>query len=468
MDKNIFKKISQIVGSKHCTIAPEDLHCYSYDASRQTLLPEIVAFPGSSSQVADLLRLASEHRFPVIARGAGSGMTGGALPVQGGLILACSRLNRIIEIDQANMIAIVEPGVITGDFQRELRKAGLFYPPDPASLKFCTMGGNVGEGAGGPSAVKYGVTKDFIMGLEIILASGEVLHTGTRTEKGVVGYDLTRLFVGAEGTLGVITKIITRLLPLPEHKETFLITSTALATATSLVAEILNRGITPCTLEYLDRTALRAVASLLPAPFPPEVEAILILELDGSLEEVKTQRDRLLQLMASAAHKDCTIEQAADEEQREQIWRARRAVSPASYQIAPHKISEDVVVPRTRIPDLVAFCEEIAREFDLKILTFGHAGDGNLHVNIMHDRDRTGEAQRAEQAKKRLFLRVIEMQGTISGEHGIGITKAPYLGLELDPVAINTMLAIKQLFDPHNILNPGKIFPKQLPETKPS
>lgn len=460
MDKNIIKKIRRIVGEKHYSTAPEDLHCYSYDASRQTFLPEAVAFPDSSEQVADLLRLASEHNFPVIARGAGSGMTGGSLPVRGGLILACSRLNRIIEIDQDNMVAIIEPGVITGDFQRELRRAGLFYPPDPASLKFCTIGGNVGEGAGGPSAVKYGVTKDFIMGLEVVLANGEILNTGTRTEKGVVGYDLTRLFVGAEGTLGIITKIITRLLPLPEHKETFLITSTSLTRATGLVAEILNQGITPCTLEYLDRTALSAIANLLPAPFPPEVQAILILELDGSRKEVSEQHERLLQLITAEEQKECTIQQATNEKEREQIWQARRAVSPASYQIAPHKISEDVVVPRTRIPDLVAFCEKLSREHELNILTFGHAGDGNLHVNIMHDRNQPGAAGRAEQAKKRLFKQVIKLEGTISGEHGIGITKAPYIGLELTPTAIRTMGAIKQLFDPHNILNPGKIFPQ--------
>ena len=460
MDKAIIKNIATLVGRENCTTSLEDLHCYSYDGTGKSFLPSIVVFPDSTAQIAGLLRLASTHLFPVVARGAGSGMTGGALPVQGGMVVALSRLNRILEIDRDNQIAIVEPGVITGEFQQEVKKVGLFYPPDPASLKFCTMGGNAAECAGGPSAVKYGVTKDFIIGLELVLASGEILTTGTRTEKGVVGYDLTRLFIGSEGTLGIITKIITRLLPLPEHKETFLISSTSLPQATRLVTEILSHNISPCTLEYMDRTALGLVAKMLPVPPEPDIQAMLLLEIDGSRTAVLEQTEHLHRLLAITPH--CTIRQATSKVERKELWRARRSISPATFQLSPHKISEDVVVPRSRIPELVDFTEKLARELDLTILTFGHAGDGNIHVNIMLDRDQEEQRQKGERARERLFRQVINLAGTLSGEHGIGITKSSFLPLELDATALKIMKQLKQLFDPLGILNPGKIFPSEL------
>jgi glycolate oxidase len=457
MNKDIIKKIAAIVGPGHCTTSLEDLHCYSYDGTRKTYLPEIVAFPDSTAQISALMRLASSHFFPVVARGAGSGMTGGSLPVQGGLVLAFSRMNRILEIDCDNQIAIVEPGVITGDFQQAVKKVGLFYPPDPASLKFCTMGGNAAECAGGPSAVKYGVTKDFIIGLEIVLANGEILTTGTRTEKGVVGYDLTRLFIGSEGTLGIITRITTRLIPLPEHKETFLIHSRSLHQATMLVAEILNCNIRPCTLEYMDRTALNLVAKLLPTPPPPDTQAMLLLELDGSRNAVQTETERLKSLLQTNAH--CTIRQAANETERQDLLLARRSISPATFQLSPDKISEDVVVPRSRISRLVEFTEEMALELGLTILTFGHAGDGNIHVNIMLDLTNEEQRRNGIIAKERLFRQVIALGGTLSGEHGIGITKSAFLPLELDATTLKIMQQLKKLFDPQGILNPGKIFP---------
>ncbi|MFH2122858.1 MAG: FAD-linked oxidase C-terminal domain-containing protein [Pseudomonadota bacterium] len=459
MHKDTLKKIAEIVGREHCTTSLEDLHCYSYDGTRKTFLPEVVVFPDSTDQVAALMRLASKHVFPVVARGAGSGMTGGSLPIKGGLVLALSRLNRILEIDRDNQIAIVEPGVITGEFQQEVKKLGLFYPPDPASLKFCTMGGNAAECAGGPSAVKYGVTKDFIIGLEVVLANGEVLRTGTRTEKGVVGYDLTRLFIGSEGTLGIITKIITRLIPLPEHKETFLISSTSLPQATALVAEILSNNIRPCTLEYMDRTALGLVAKMLPTPPAPDIQAILLLEIDGSRRAVREQTERLHTLLNTTPH--CTIRQATTDTEKWDLWQARRSIAPATFQLSPHKISEDVVVPRTRIPELVQFTEMLAQELDLTILTFGHAGDGNIHVNIMLNLDQEEQRHRGEIARERLFRQVIHLAGTLSGEHGIGVTKSKFLPLELSDTTLTVMRQLKTLFDPQGILNPGKIFPTE-------
>lgn len=403
------------------------------------------------------MRLASEHGFPVVPRGAGTGMTGGSVAVQGGLILALTRMNKILEIDENNQIAIVEPGVITGDLQNAVKKYGLFYPPDPASLKFCTLGGNAAECAGGPSAVKYGVTKDFIIGLEVVLASGEYLTAGTRTEKGVTGYDLTRLFIGSEGTLGIITKLIVRLLPLPEHKETFLITSTSLSRTTALVARILNSNIRPCTLEYMDRTAIGIVRDMLSSPPVPGTEALLLLEIDGDREIVERQVDRLKTLIDTEP--DCTCRQAADAAEVTELWQARRSISPATFNLRPHKISEDVAVPRTRIPELVAFTEELSRELNLIILTFGHAGDGNIHVNIMLDKENSDERARGEKAKDLLFRRAIALGGTLSGEHGIGISKAAFLPLELNETTISIMKGLKRFFDPQNILNPGKIFP---------
>ncbi len=457
MDKILFKEIINIVGRENCSQEIEELHCYSYDSSKQTFLPDAVALPDSADQVAALVRLASKHQFPIIARGAGSGTTGGALPIQGGLVLSCTRLNRILEIDTDNQIGIVEPGVITGVFQEQLKKHKLMYAPDPASLKFCTIGGNVAECAGGPSAIKYGVTKDSIIGLEVVIANGEILTTGGRTEKGVVGYDLTRLFIGSEGTLGIITKIITRLLPLPEHKETFLLVSTSLQKATELVAIILQQNILPCTLEYMDRTAIEVVSDLLPNPPASNVQAMLIIEIDGSKQQVAEQSKRLRLLTADQEH--CTLHQAKTEEEIKEIWMARRSISPASYKISPNKTSEDVVVPRSLIPELVHFCEKLSKDLNIKILTFGHAGDGNIHVNIMAADSSAQETKKAKEAKSALFHKVINMNGSLSGEHGVGITKSPYIDLELSETSIRIMRQIKQLFDPDNILNPGKIFP---------
>ncbi|MGV1100241.1 FAD-binding oxidoreductase [Thiovibrio sp. JS02] len=457
MNAATYQKLRQIVGMAHLTTVAEELACYAYDGSGREFLPAAVAFPASAAEVSRIMALAAATPFAVVPRGAGSGMTGGALPVAGGLVLAMNRLNRILEIDQANQIAIVEPGVITGEFRSEVAKLGLYYPPDPASLHFCTLGGNVAECAGGPSAVKYGVTRDYVLGLEAVLPDGRIIHTGVKTAKGVVGYDLTRLLVGSEGTLAVITKIIVRLLPAPAKRATFLVLCRDMVTATRLVAAILARH-TPCTLEYMDQTALEIVAGKLPFPLPSQTKALLLLELDGDPETLPIAGR---QLTAFLEHQEGIIEvrMAGGSEEAEQLWAARRAVSPAAFSLKPHKISEDVVVPRTRIPELVTCTERLAREHDLIIFTFGHAGDGNIHVNIMLDKDDPAEAAAAGEAKKRLFAEVLRLGGTLSGEHGVGITKADFLPLEIDRNTLLLMREIKKLFDPGNILNPGKIFP---------
>ncbi len=460
MDRHALKKLQAIVGEKYLTTAKEDLLCYSYDGTGMEYVPSGVAFPGSVEEVCSIMQLANETPFPVIPRGAGTGMTGGSLPVEGGLILAMSRLNRILEIDRENQVAVVEPGVITGQFQTAVKQEGLFYPPDPASSDFCTMGGNVAECAGGPSAVKYGVTRDYVLGLEVVLPDGRLMHTGVRTAKGVVGYDLTRLLIGSEGTLCVITKIIVKLLALPSHRKTYQVLTASLQQATSLVSEILNNNILPRTLEYMDRTALQVVEDFLPQELPPSTQALLLIEVDGDEHTVEEQGGKLLDMLADRQRYPEILEVrlAQNEQQVEDLWKARRSISPATFQLKPHKISEDVVVPRNKIPVLVNFTEKLSQELGITILTFGHAGDGNIHVNIMIDKDDPVEIEKGQSAKQKLFEHVMSLSGTLSGEHGIGLTKAPFLALELDDTALEVMQNLKRLFDPNNILNPGKTF----------
>jgi glycolate oxidase len=457
LSKTTIKSLQAIVGVANVSVTPEELLCYAYDGTALEYPPAAVVFPGSSAEISRIMKLANQVPFVVVPRGAGTGMTGGALAVQGGVVLAMNRLNRILEIDIANQIAVVEPGVITGQFQAEVQRLGLFYPPDPASAAFCTMGGNVAECAGGPSAVKYGVTRDYVRGLELVLPDGRLLATGVRTAKGVAGYDLTRLFVGSEGTLGIITRITVSLLAAPAARQTFLVLCASMAQATTLVAKILAHH-QPCTLEYMDTTALRIVAHTLPEQLPAATKALLLLELDGEMASLATQSQALMTFLATCPDL-VAVRQAADPAEVAALWAARRAISPAAFSLRPHKLSEDVVVPRTRIPELVAFTEELGERLGLTIFTFGHAGDGNIHVNIMLDRAKADEVTKATLAKEQLFAKVLALGGTLSGEHGIGITKAAYLPMELGPVAMAVTRAIKDLFDPNGVLNPGKIIP---------
>lgn len=450
--------LKKIVGPDQLLTALEDLHCYSYDGTGQEFLPEAIVLPDTTWQISQIMQIASEKKFPVVVRGAGSGMTGGSLPTSGGLVVAMARMNRILEIDKDNQIAVVEPGVINDQFRQKLKKQGLYYPPDPASMKFCTIGGNVAECAGGPSAVKYGVTRDYVLGLEIVLADGRIIETGVRTAKGVVGYDLTRLFVGSEGTLGIITKIILKVIARPSARQTFLVLGSSLQQVTSLVCRIMASH-QPCTLEYMDRTAISIVKPLLPFSVPEKTAALLLIEVDGDEASVKVQTEQLQHFLSKQADL-IDVRMAATQEEVDHLWQARRSISPAAFQLKPDKISEDVVVPRNSISQIVSYTEKLGKKHQLTIFTFGHAGDGNIHVNIMLDRENIKEVHAAQAAKKSLFEEVIRLSGSLSGEHGIGVTKSDYLPLEVTPVTLTVMQQIKQLFDPENILNPGKIFPQ--------
>ncbi len=452
----LLHQIANIVGKENLLEQLEDRCSYGYDASRLKGIPDFVVFPADVHQVAQLVKLANREHLAVYPRGAGSGMVGAAVPGSGGMVICINRLNRILEIDPDNMLAVVQPGVVTGQLQKELLDYGLFYPPDPASLQFSTIGGNVAMCAGGPRAVKYGVTRDYVLGLEAVLPTGRIIRTGTRTVKGVVGYDLTRLLVGSEGTLGIFTRIVLRVVPAPETTRTLLAVFPRLEDAARTVSEIIKQRIIPSTLELMDQASIRAVENHLHMGLPTEAEALLLIEADGREVLVREDMVRINQICRESGASE--TETAHTESDRERLWQARRALSPALGRIRPGKINEDVTVPRTEIPALIRATRRIAEKYELIIVCFGHAGDGNIHTNIMLDKKNRDELQRAEKAVEELFRTVLALGGTLSGEHGIGIAKSPFFRWEIEDAAFDTMWTIKRALDPLNIMNPGKMF----------
>ncbi len=431
---------------------PEDLFCYSFDASGIEEMPSAVAWPENTEEVIRIMRYAYENDIPVVPRGAGTGMTGGSLPLSGCIVISLERMNRLIEIDRENMTVLVEPGIINGKLQREVEKDGLFYPPDPASMNFCTIGGNVAENAGGPRALKYGVTRDYVMELEAVLPDGSLIRTGYRTHKGVAGYDLTRLLVGSEGTLAVITKIRLRLLPLPEDVITLLAFFDDLSIAGKAVTSILTARVIPRTLEFMDRDAIKAVEHFHPLGLS-DIEALLLIEIDGPVNTIKKEAGKVVEILNKLG---ADVRIAEDEDARDRLWEARRSISPALYHISPHKINQDIVVPRNRIPEMIVALKRLSDKSGLKIVNFGHAGDGNIHVNIMVDKKDEEEYRKGQAVVKDIFELALSMGGTISGEHGIGITKLPYIQMEIKEKELSLMKGIKSVFDPGGILNPGK------------
>lgn len=455
MDAKIIDEIVHIVGKENALTALEHRKCYSYDARTDGVAPDMVVFPSSAEEVSQILILANRHVFPVIPRGQGTGLTGGSVPVNGGVVLVFTRMNKILEIDTENLIAIVEPGAITFEIQEEVARYGLFYPPDPASYKYSSIGGNAAECAGGPNSLKYGVTRDYVLGLEVVQPTGEIINTGVKTMKGVVGYDLTRLFVGSEGTLGVITKIILKLIPLPEAKATILALFREVEEAAESVSAIIAARIVPSAIEFMDKASIKCSEQANPMGFPEGLGGLLLIEVDGDNESIQSQAKKVQKIILEKNAVQCTMTQ--DPKEADTLWKARRTLSQATYNLNPVKIAEDVVVPRSKIPTLIRALEEMEKRFGIPILSFGHAGDGNFHVSIMI-KDTPEDREKAEDAVKEIFTETIKLGGTLSGEHGIGLSKAAYLGMELSPEVMNTMKKIKRLFDPNNILNPGKIF----------
>ena len=461
MDGTILKKLRQIVGKDRVFISGEALDKYSHDEVAQLRSePEAVLLVNSADEVAAVLKLAQKENFPVTPRGAGYGLSGGAVPAMGGVVMSLEKMNRIVEIDQENLMITVEPGVITGDIHRAVEDVGLFYPPDPASLDSCTIGGNIAENAGGPRAVKYGVTRDYVCGLEAVLPSGEKVRMGGKVVKNVTGYSLLQLMLGSEGTLAVIVKILLRLLPLPKERVDLLVPFSSFEDAGRSVSEIIRNKIVPTALEFMGRDSIEAVEKLSGNEVPfHEASAHLLITIDGNdRDTINGEFERTGEICLKNGALDVLV--AADSHNRDRLWTARRLIIEALQALSPERIMDtmDVVVPRSRIADMLHEITSIRERHDLPIISFGHAGDGNIHVNIIKKIDDDQWRHRAPRAEEEIYKVAVSMGGCVTGEHGIGMIRKPYLSLGIDEHQIAVMKGIKKEFDPNNILNPGKIF----------
>ncbi|MBA3071453.1 MAG: FAD-binding protein, partial [Nitrospirae bacterium] len=405
-------KITDILPDIKISVEPEDLICYGFDASGIESRPSAVAWPRNTEEVVRVMKYAFENEISVTPRGAGTGMTGGSIPLNGAIVLSLEKMNKLVELDTNNLNVVVEPGIINGRLQRDLEHLGFFYPPDPASMNFCTIGGNVANNAGGPRALKYGVTRDYVMEIEAVLPDGSVITTGVKTAKGVVGYDLTRLLTGSEGTLAVITKLRLRILPLPEEVITLLAMFDNLEASGSAVAKITASKIIPRTLEFMDAGTIAAVENFKPVGIPRNVEALLLIELDGHPSAITKQAERIIGICESL---NADVKMAEDDAARDKLWEARRSISPALYHMNPTKINEDIVVPRDKIPDILKKLRGLSEESGIQIVNFGHAGDGNIHVNIMVDKKDAEKYQKAQSLVREIFDMTLSLGGTISG-----------------------------------------------------
>jgi len=458
VEKTSVRLLQSIVGEQYVRTDDDSRQRYGADALKRGHPADVVVLPATTGEVAAIARFCNETRTPLVPRGGGTGFTGGAVPVRGGIVMSLERMNRIIEIDEANLLAIVEPNVITGDLQDAVERVGLFYPPDPSSLRQSVIGGNVAECAGGPRAFKYGVTKQYVLGLEAVLPNGDVIRTGGKTVKNVVGYDLTHLLVGSEGTLAIMTQIILRLIPQPPVQATLRATFPSVTDAVNAVTGLIRARVIPGALELVDGECLAAVARHLGGESlaPPGTAALLLIAVDGLSELVSGEATRVERACREAGATE--VLRAADAAEGRELWRVRRELSPALLTISPIKFNHDVVVPKARIPQLFDLVQQLKTQFRLTIPCFGHVGDGNIHVNIMVPERDEDALRRAHAAEGELFKGVVALEGSITGEHGIGFTKAKYLGLELTPETVALMKRVKQAFDPNGILNPGKIF----------
>jgi glycolate oxidase len=449
----------EAIGADKVLSSPVDLIAYSFDGTFEQHLPDVVVLPETNEEVSAVVRIASQYDVPVVPRGMSSGLAGGSIPVRGGIVLSLTRMNRILEIDEENMTATVQAGVVTANLQAEVEKLGLFYPPDPASVKQSTIGGNVACNAGGPRCLKYGVTGNYVLGLTVVLADGRVVQTGGKAIKYVTGFNMNQFFVGSEGALGVITEVILRLICKPPYARTALVHFPTLADASRSVQAVLTRGLVPAAMELLDETAIECIEEAMQLGLPLDVEALLVVESDGADEEsvcreIDAIADICLETGASR------VDVARDEEERAELWRARRSISPSLARKAPNKLGEDITVPRSAIPEAVRRIKAISAKYGLPIVVFGHAGDGNLHPNILFDRRDPAQWEKVEQIVGEIFQVALDLGGTLSGEHGIGTFKLPDMREALGPASINIQWRVKQALDPQNILNPGKVLPE--------
>jgi glycolate oxidase len=453
----ILNKLEEILGKERLLKEWEERLAYSYDSQVEESIPAAIAFPQNEEEISQIMKLAYEEEFFVVPRGAGTGLSGGSVPLNDALVLSFEKMDRIIQIDEQNLYAIAQPGVITLNFQNEVEKRGLLYPPDPASAKASTLGGNIAENAGGLRGFKYGVTKDYVLSMKAVSPQGEFLNLGAKTIKSVSGYDLVSLFCGSEGTLGIIYEATLKLLPLPESWSAMLIVFPTLDEAASAVSLIIAEGIIPSSLEIMDNFTINAIEDYKHLGLPRDAGAIVLLEVDGYKESVEREMGKVEALLGKMKVSD--VKRAREQKERDAIWEGRRSALAALARISPTTLLEDVTVPRSQLSAMVKEIERIAKKYNLKIGTFGHAGDGNLHPTFLTDWRNLEERERVKKAIDELFTSAVELGGTLSGEHGIGLAKAPFLPKEFNKATIDAMKAIKKALDPKGLLNPGKIFP---------
>ncbi len=456
ISQKILEQLQLIVGPDFVSTTPEIIIANSQDALKRLFCAEAVVFPRTAEEIAAIMRLANEHQFYVTARGGGVGYTGGAVPIHGGIVLATERMNQILEINKADLVAVVEPGVKTFDLAEAVEAEGLFYPPDPSSWKESFLGGNIALNAGGPRCVKYGNTKQFVLGLDFVTPTGEIIKAGTRTPKNATGFHLESLLIGSEGMLGIITRCILRLLPKPEARRTALAIFESAQDACNCVADFTSSGILPVALELLDRTSINAIEDYEPSGLPRSAGALLIIEVDGLKEAVIREAEIVREMCQK--HHAIQFNEAANNTEADAIWEVRRKMSPAVARTGIIKLNHDVVIPRSRIPEMLSFLEGLGRSSGFLIPTFGHAGDGNLHTNIMLQTEDEETRRRGAETAREIFRKAVELGGTLSGEHGVGFAKSPFLDLALTEPTIELMKTIKRAMDPNGILNPGKVF----------
>ena len=455
-ESHLIRELSRIVGSRGVLSNPDDLMLYEYDGLSVERLPDVVVFPTETDQVVGLVNLAREKGMPIVARGAGTGLSGGAVAAQGGLVIAFARMKKILEIDLENERAVVQPGLVNLDLTFAVSDRGYYFAPDPSSQKACTIGGNVAENSGGPHTLAYGVTTNHVLGLEVVLPDGEVIHTGGKAWEHP-GYDLMGVVVGSEGTLGIVTKIIVRLMRLPEAVKTLLVIYERVADATHTVADITAQRITPAALEMMDKLTLKAVEEATHAGYPIDAAAVLLIEIEGLKESVEVQAEQIREVCLANHAREVRL--ARSEEERELLWRGRKNAFGALGRISPSFYVQDGVIPRTRLPEMLEFIEGVGRKYKLRIANVFHAGDGNLHPLLLFDARDREESASVLKAAQEIMNSCVAMGGSISGEHGIGLEKNELLPLVFSEDDLNAMRKVKDAFGKGGNLNPGKLFP---------
>jgi len=455
--ESVIAELQKIVGKENVKTEKESLKAYSYDGTTSWQHePDVVVFPTSTKEISEIMKLANTEKIPVTPRGGGTNVSGGSIPIMGGIVLCTTKMNKILKIDKENLTATVEPGVVLQDLTIRLAKEGLFFPPDPQSFLGATLGGIIAENAGGPACVKYGVTKQYILGVEVVLPTGEIINLGGRTLKNVVGYDLLHIYISSEGTLGVITKAELKLNPLPPAKKTIMGVYDDVAKAGENVFRILENGVIPGKIELLDNWVINRIEEMMPMGLPKDADAVLLFEVDGIPEAVEKETEKIVEIAKKYGATDVRV--APNQAEADKYWMARKAGFAAVFGKAKTVFAEDVTVPRGQIPVLINKCKELAKQYNVEIVVLGHAGDGNLHPAILTDINNKEHYDRAVKAMDAIIESAVEFGGVLSGEHGIGLEKQKFLKRQLEPKVIDMMKKIKGLFDPNNIMNPGKIW----------